>query len=83
MSKMFDFENIVRLDFKVDEVVCNSDGVPVCSTGKHSFAVLFNKTQISEEEVMSLVESDNHISDKRVVMMSIPMADKLKGIIPE
>lgn len=78
---MDNLNDIMRLDFGVDEYVCNSDGVPVCSTGRQSFAVLFNKNQISEDEVMKIVENGPHINDDRVVVMPISMADKLKKIM--
>lgn len=45
---------------------CDSDGKPVKGT-EHETMVMFNQTQISEEEVQELFEYDKWEDDPRVV----------------
>ena len=81
MPKFFNLDNIKKIEFDVTNMICNSDDKPVCATGTESFAVLFNETQISEDEVRALIDNNNYVYDERLVVMSVEMANRLKDIM--
>ena len=62
--------------------LCNSDGDPVPGTGmEHN--LLFNSSQISEEELEYLIENDAYYFDPRVVDIDTKTLNLLKDKKPE
>ena len=62
---MTDIKNIKCVDFTT--YICTSDGKPVKDTGRN-VAVLFNCTQISEDEVLELVNNGMYEYDARIIV---------------
>lgn len=67
-------KNLMRFDF--DTALINSAGDPVPGT-KSSVTVLFNKTVISEEEVISLIDSGEYEYDNRIIVTTPTRANNL------
>ncbi len=61
---MLTSENLRKIEF--DTYSCTSEGKPIEGTKIHHI-LIFNRTQISAEEVNSLINADTYAYDNRVV----------------
>lgn len=68
-------KNVMRIDFETG--CAGSDGKVVKGT-ERSVTILWNKTVISEEEVLDLISSGSYEYDDRIVVTTPTQADNLR-----
>ena len=72
---MTDINNLKTISFT--SCLCNSDDEPIEGTGMQ-VSVLFNCTQISEQEVNELIDSGRYLYDARVIVTTPQQMSFLK-----
>lgn len=72
---MTDINNLKTISFT--SCLCNSDDEPIKGT-EQEVSVLFNCTQISEQEVNELIDSGRYLYDARVIVTTPQQMSFLK-----
>lgn len=83
MLKLTDLSRIMRIDFKITEKYCNSDGKPVVNGDTTQLSAIYNKDMISEKEVSEWIEKHTFENNDKILIIPTKTANTvLKNVFP-